>query len=66
MPPPNPYYPGPPSDHFDGQRFHLLGHTQDKSRRDLLRWRFGSARAGRNTPPAPSPTSRRRASPACG
>ena len=45
MPPPNPYYQGPPSDHFDGQRFHLPGHTKDKSRRDLLRWRFGPARA---------------------
>ena len=54
MPPPNPYYQGPPSDHFDGQRFHLLGHTQDKSRRDLLRWRVGSARA-RWPKHAPSP-----------
>lgn len=54
MPPPNPYYQGPPSVHFDGQRFHLPGHTQDKSRRDLLRWRFGPARA-RWPKHAPSP-----------
>lgn len=41
----NPYYQGPPSDHFDGVRFFMAGHDCDKSRRDLLRWRFGPARA---------------------
>ncbi|MFT4096880.1 MAG: MBL fold metallo-hydrolase [Rhodoblastus sp.] len=39
--PRNPYYSGPPSDHFDGERFFLPGgRSTDKSRRDLLRWRF--------------------------
>ncbi|MCC2110046.1 MAG: MBL fold metallo-hydrolase [Hyphomicrobiales bacterium] len=41
--PRNPYYSGPPSDHFDGVRFFLPGgRSTDKSRRDLLRWRFQS------------------------
>ncbi|MCC2108741.1 MAG: MBL fold metallo-hydrolase, partial [Hyphomicrobiales bacterium] len=41
--PRNPYYSGPPSDHFDGARFFLPGgRSTDKSRRDLLRWRFQS------------------------
>ncbi len=38
---PNPYYSGPTSDHFDGERFFLPGRTRDKTRNDLLRWRFG-------------------------
>ncbi|HMN71214.1 MAG TPA: MBL fold metallo-hydrolase [Rhodoblastus sp.] len=39
--PRNPYYSGPSSDHFDGERFFLPGGgSTDKSRRDLLRWRF--------------------------
>ena len=38
----NRYYSGPPSDHFDGERFFNPGHpATDKSLRDLLRWRFG-------------------------
>lgn len=45
MPQANPYYQGPPSDHFDGLRFHLPGHTRDKSRREFLRWRFGGGKA---------------------
>ena len=40
----NPYYSGPPSDHFDGERFFVPGRTRDKSRADLLRWQFGSGR----------------------
>ena len=49
--PRNPYYSGPPSDHFDGVRFFLPGgHSTDKSRRDLLRWRFRS----RNLPAWPT------------
>ena len=48
--PRNPYYAGPPSDHFDGVRFFLPGgRSTDKSRRDLLRWRFQS----RELPPWP-------------
>jgi len=35
----NPYYSGPPSDHFDGKRFHLVDRTAtDRSFRDLWRW----------------------------
>jgi len=46
----NPYYSGPPSDHFNGERFFLPGgRSTDKSRLDLLRWRFRS----RNLPEWP-------------
>ncbi|MFN3889737.1 MAG: MBL fold metallo-hydrolase [Beijerinckiaceae bacterium] len=41
----NPYYEGPESAHFDGLRFHLGQNTRDKSRMDLLAWRFGGDRA---------------------
>lgn len=41
----NPKYSGPVSDHFDGQRFYVPGHTHDKSQRDLLKWSFGERRA---------------------
>ena len=37
----NPYYQGPPSDHFDGVRFFNPGHTQDKGLAELLRWQLG-------------------------
>ncbi|MCB1540882.1 MAG: MBL fold metallo-hydrolase [Rhodoblastus sp.] len=41
--PRNPYYSGPSSHNFDGVRFFLPGgRATDKSRRDLLRWRFQS------------------------
>ncbi|HEY4368745.1 MAG TPA: MBL fold metallo-hydrolase [Steroidobacteraceae bacterium] len=37
----NPYYSGPPSDHFDGLRFFNPNHpTTDRGLRDLLRWRL--------------------------
>jgi L-ascorbate metabolism protein UlaG (beta-lactamase superfamily) len=36
----NPYYSGPPSDHFDGERFFNPDGSSDKSPGDLLRWRF--------------------------
>lgn len=37
----NPYYSGPPSDHFDGLRFFNPDHAQtDRSFRDLLRWKL--------------------------
>lgn len=54
MPPSNRYYQGPASPHFDGLRFHLPGHTRDKSRLDLLRWHLGSGKA-RWPKHAPSP-----------
>lgn len=41
----NPYYAGPPSDHFDGTRFFNPGGTGPKSLRDLMRWQFGEKRA---------------------
>ena len=56
----NPYYQGPESAHFDGLRFHLGPLTRDKSRSDLIAWRFGGERAAwpasfpsphRDTPP---------------
>jgi L-ascorbate metabolism protein UlaG (beta-lactamase superfamily) len=34
----NPYYSGPPSDHFDGVRFFPPGGPRDKSLADLARW----------------------------
>jgi L-ascorbate metabolism protein UlaG (beta-lactamase superfamily) len=39
--PKNPYYSGPTSDHFDGTRFFCPGHSTDRSRLDLLKWKFG-------------------------
>lgn len=41
----NPYYEGPESGHFDGLRFHAGSNTRDKSRLDLLKWRFAGERA---------------------
>ena len=41
----NPYYEGPENGHFDGLRFHLGPNTRDKSRLDLLAWRFEGGRA---------------------
>ena len=41
----NRYYQGPPSDHFDGERFFNPGHpSTDRSLADLLRWRFAGSR----------------------
>jgi L-ascorbate metabolism protein UlaG (beta-lactamase superfamily) len=34
----NPYYSGPPSDHFDGVRFFLPGVDTDRGLKDILRW----------------------------
>src|SRR5271170_2144116 len=34
----NPYYSGPPSDHFDGLRFFAPGGAKDKNLRDIARW----------------------------
>jgi L-ascorbate metabolism protein UlaG (beta-lactamase superfamily) len=37
----NPYYSGPPTDHFDGVRFFNPGHAAtDRDLRDLLRWKL--------------------------
>jgi L-ascorbate metabolism protein UlaG (beta-lactamase superfamily) len=52
------YYNGPVSDHFDGERFFDPNGVPPRSRRDLLRWRFGrQSRKKRATWPvwAPSP-----------
>lgn len=49
----NPYYSGPPSDHFDGLRFFNPDHPKtDRSFRDLLRWKLGgrAARWPRSVP----------------
>ncbi len=36
----NPYYSGPPSDHFDGARFFNTPRAHETGFADLLRWRF--------------------------
>lgn len=36
----NPYYAGPPTDHFDGVRFSNFGKAPDKPLSALLKWRF--------------------------
>lgn len=42
----NPYYAGPPSDHFDGLRFFNPGQpSTDRSLSEILRWRIGERRA---------------------
>jgi L-ascorbate metabolism protein UlaG (beta-lactamase superfamily) len=42
----NPYYSGPPSDHFDGLRFFSPNHSgADHGLRDVLRWRLQEKRA---------------------
>jgi L-ascorbate metabolism protein UlaG (beta-lactamase superfamily) len=37
----NPYYLGPVSDHFDGERFYVPGHNADKLRKDLYKMTRG-------------------------
>ncbi|MDP1026482.1 MBL fold metallo-hydrolase [Sphingomonas sp. KR1UV-12] len=49
----NPYYAGPPSDHFDGTRFFNPGQPgTDRGLRDMLRWKLagGAARWPRSVP----------------
>ena len=42
----NPYYVGPPSDHFDGERFFNPGQpSTDRSLREMLRWQLSGGRA---------------------
>lgn len=41
----NPYYQGPPSDHFDGERFFLPGHHVAICKWGLLKWQLGGGRA---------------------
>ena len=42
----NRYYQGPPSDHFDGERFFNPGHpATDRGLRDMLRWKLGEKAA---------------------
>lgn len=36
----NPYYQGPPSDHFDGVRFFLPQPAEPRGLRDILKWQF--------------------------
>lgn len=40
----NPYYSGPVTDHFDGTRFFVPGHSFGKTHLDLLKWQFGGGR----------------------
>lgn len=41
----NPYYQGPPSDHFDGTRFFNPGGAPPRGFADIMRWRFGESPA---------------------
>jgi L-ascorbate metabolism protein UlaG (beta-lactamase superfamily) len=51
------YYTGPVSDHFDGERFFDANGVPPRSRRDLLRWRFGrQSRKTRTKWPAWAPS----------
>jgi len=51
------YYNGPVSDHFDGERFFDPHGAAPKSRRELLRWRFGRrSRALRAKWPSSAPS----------
>jgi len=40
----NPYYQGPPSDHFDGTKFFLPQSAEPKGIGDILKWRFAGNR----------------------
>lgn len=42
---PNPYYDGPPSEHFDGVRFFNPGGIKPAGLRELLKWKFKGERA---------------------
>jgi L-ascorbate metabolism protein UlaG (beta-lactamase superfamily) len=51
-----PIYSGPPSDHFDGERFFDPDGVPPKSLRNVLRWQFGRERQRQTWPEwAPSP-----------
>ena len=55
--PTNPYYQGPPSDHFDGQRFFNPGQcSTDRSLGDMLRWKLTkrAARWPKSVPVTPA------------
>jgi L-ascorbate metabolism protein UlaG (beta-lactamase superfamily) len=43
----NPYYQGPPSDHFDGLRFFIPGHSQAVRKWGFLKWQLGSTNRAR-------------------
>ena len=40
----NPYYDGPPSDHYDGLRFFIPGITRDKPTTDMLKWQLAGGK----------------------
>ena len=53
----NPYYQGPPSDHFDGLHFFNPGGTPPGTLVDVLKWQFGEGMEKWARPvPAPPPT----------
>ena len=53
----NPYYSGPPSDHFDGLHFFNPGGTPPGTLIDVLKWQFGEGMERWKRPvPAPTPT----------
>jgi L-ascorbate metabolism protein UlaG (beta-lactamase superfamily) len=56
---PNPYYGGPPSDHFDGKLFFNPGGIPPAGFRDLLRWQTGGGRSKwPSSWPSPHPQAR--------
>ncbi len=40
----NRYYQGPPSDHYDGNRFFMPGHRMANGLRELIKWQRGGGR----------------------
>jgi L-ascorbate metabolism protein UlaG (beta-lactamase superfamily) len=54
---PNRYYQGPPSDHFDGERFFMPGHRMANGLRELIKWQRSGGRQAwpRELDDAPQP-----------
>ncbi len=59
---PNPYYQGPPSDHYDGERFFVPGNRLANGTRALLKWQLAQVRGSKQAwprrvenPPQPAP-----------
>jgi L-ascorbate metabolism protein UlaG (beta-lactamase superfamily) len=56
---PNRYYQGPPSDHYDGNRFFMPGHRMANGLRELIKWQRAGTRQAwpreRDNAPQPAP-----------
>src|SRR5881394_4460106 len=56
-----PKYAGPPTDHFDGQRFHNMRESEHEGLTDVLRWQLKRERgpwSERSQAPGPRPPAR--------